>query len=64
MRRRSIQSRDHCDRERQELPAGSQLGFYAAPEYLIPAGAEVAGKLDLNGGFSPYQARSSMSPAN
>ena len=38
---------------------GASWAFYAAPEYLIPAGAEVAGKLDLNGGFSPYQA-----PAN
>ena len=35
---------------------GASWAFYAAPEYLIPAGAEVAGKLDLNGGFSPYQA--------
>ena len=35
---------------------GASWAFYAAPEYLIPAGAEVAGELDLNGGFSPYQA--------
>lgn len=34
---------------------GASWAFYAAPEYLIPAGAEVAGEIDLNGGFSPYQ---------
>lgn len=34
---------------------GADWAFYAAPEYLIPAGAEVAGEIDLNGGFSPYQ---------
>lgn len=56
MRRRSFQSRDHRDRERQELPAGSQLGFLRRSRIPVPAGAEVAGKLDLNGGFSPYQA--------
>lgn len=34
---------------------GASWAFYAASEYLIPAGAEVAGEIDLNGGFSPYQ---------
>lgn len=34
---------------------GASWAFYAASEYLIPANAEVAGELDLNGGFSPYQ---------
>ena len=34
---------------------GASWAFYTAPEYLIPAGTEIAGELDLNGGFSPYQ---------